>query len=132
MKSKRKIVSILLLIVAILCIVFAMCYINSPHKAVSNGIVKVELIDISGEIVNSKKIEFNDDDTLPSLLETNFSNVKIKDGMLLNIDNYVTPDDWSEFISIYVNGQMNQVGINEIKLANNEEITLEMTKYVTQ
>ena len=132
MLKNRKIITFILGIVAALGVVLSLYFMKFSKPSLQKGVVTVELKDISGDVISEKDLDFCKDDTLTSLLEDNYPNVKIKDGMLLDIDTLTTPDDWSQFICIYVDGEMSSVGISEIELVNKEEISLVMTKYVAQ
>ena len=64
-------------------------------------------------------IKFNEGDTLVKLLQDNYDNVTIENGMIMTFEDYVTPSDWSSYICIYVNDEMSMVGILEIQFENN-------------
>lgn len=81
----------------------------------SDGSIIVEIVKIDGNKANEKTIEFNSGDSLVSLLDNNFENVVVEDGMIMSIDVLTTPSDWSTFICIYVDNEMSQVGILDIQ-----------------
>jgi len=47
----------------------------------------------------------------------------------MSIEDYVTPSDWSTFIMIYVDGQMSEVGLKDIKYKDGTLITFQITSY---
>ena len=50
--------------------------------------------------------------------------------MLMEIENYKTPADWSTFISVYINGEMSMVGISDIVIADGMKISLIIIEYI--
>ena len=57
------------------------------------------------------------------LLEDNFDNVVIEDGFLYSIDKLTTPEDWSTFICLYVDGEMSEVGLLEVQFKDGTSIS---------
>ena len=49
--------------------------------------------------------------------------------MLMNIESLVTPADWSQFISIYINGEMAMEGIETLPYKDGDKLELRMTVY---
>ncbi len=117
--SKKIIVSIL----AIVVVIGAIFFLKKPSAAKFDGTVEIEIVDIKGKQINNKEIGYKEGDTLVTLVEDNFENVKIQDGFLYTIDALTTPDDWSTFIAIYVDDKMSEVGISEIELKDGEKIS---------
>ena len=76
-----------------------------------------------------KSIDFQKDEKCTEVIQNNFDNVLIENGMILNIESLETPEDWSEFICIYVNDEMSQVGIEDIVLEDGMKISFVMTEY---
>lgn len=126
--SRKLIVSI----IAIVVVVAAVFMLKKPSQpnvvATNNESVEIEIVDIDGKQINDKSIEIEDGDTLASLVEENFDNVKIEDGFLYTIDKLTTPEDWSTFIAIYVNDEMAEVGINDIQLKDGDKYSFVDTK----
>ena len=95
-----------------------------------DGSIDVEIINLEGNKINKKKIPFNNGDSLVSLLETNFDNVVIEDGMIMSIDALTTPEDWSTFICIYVDNEMSNVGILDIQYTDGTLISFVDTEVI--
>ena len=85
---------------------------------------------MDGTVVSERQIEFNVGDTLDQLLKENYENVVITDGMIMSIETFTTPSDWSTFISIYVNDEMSMVGLLDIKFEDGTKISFVNTEYV--
>ena len=66
---------------------------------------------------------------LVDLVSNNFSNVTFDNGMIMSIEDYVTPADWSTFLSIYVDGEMSMVGLNDIVFKDGTKISFIITEY---
>lgn len=94
-----------------------------------DGSINVEIIDLNNDIVKSQEISFKSGETLVELINLNFDNVIIVDGMITSIETLNTPSDWSSFICIYVNDEMSNVGINDIKFNDKDKISFVMTKF---
>ena len=130
MKDKKKLVTIILAVVAVLALIPAIIFATNQYQSKGDGTITVEIIDFDGEtIIKSKDIDFKKGDTLVELVEDNFTNVTYDNGMLMSIEDYVTPADWSSFISIYVDDEMSMVGINQIEFKDGTKISLIYTVF---
>ncbi|MBQ3253699.1 MAG: hypothetical protein IJA65_04000, partial [Acholeplasmatales bacterium] len=67
-----------------------------------DGKIEVEIVSLDGDVTYEKSIKYNDGDKLVDLVSDNFDNVVIEDGMIMAIEDYETPEDWSTFLSIYI------------------------------
>lgn len=130
MNIKKLLIMIVSTVVAIGVIVGAYFLIAKPFEAKYDGEITVEVLDLEGDTIKSKKIGFKEGDTLVALVEANFDNVLIENGMIMNIEDYVTPSDWSTFLSIYVDNEMSMVGILEIVFKDGTLITFRITEYI--
>lgn len=127
--NKNKILTILLSVIGVLALIILWVVSSQNFHANSDGVITVEFVDINKEIIKSEDISFNENDSLIELIEDNFNNVKFVDGMLMEIEDYVTPADWSTFISIYVDGEMSMVGMADIVFEDGTKISLIITQY---
>ena len=130
MNKKKLILSIGLSVLAVAII--ALCYvlIAKPFASKCDGVITVEYVSVEGEILKSKEIEFFEGDTMDVLLKENFNNVSFENGMIMTIEDYVTPSDWHTFISVYVNDEMSMVGLLEVQFEDGTKISLKITEYV--
>ena len=130
MNKKKLILSIGLSMLAVAII--ALCYIliAKPFSSKCDGVITVEYVSVEGEILKSKEIEFFEGDTMDVLLKENFNNVSFDNGMIMTIEDYVTPSDWHTFISVYVNDEMSMVGLLEVQFEDGTKISLKITEYV--
>lgn len=126
-KNLKKIV---LTIISLLVLVLGSLYLSNNFTSKTQGDVLIELIDIEGNITDSRQIDYQKGDTLVSLVESNYDNVLIENGMLLTIEDFETASDWSTFISIYVNNEMSMVGINDIEFDDDTKVSFVMTEFV--
>ena len=125
MKKKKVLWSIL--VVAILAIVLIVP--NMLSKSKKAGTIDVIVEDVNEEVIKQKSIDFQKDEKCSEVIQNNFDNVLIENGMILNIESLETPEDWSEFICIYVNDEISQVGIEDIVLEDGMKISFVMTEY---
>lgn len=131
MKDKKKLIlSIILSIVAVAVFIGAYLMINNNYESDKDGQITVVLVELDGTTAMEKTIDFKEGDTLQQLIEQNFNNVVIENGMIMSIETFTTPSDWSTFISIYVNDEMSMVGLAEIQFTNGTKISFIMTEFV--
>lgn len=126
----KKYKKIVLTIISLLVLVLVSLYLSNNFTSKTQGDVLIELIDIDGNINDSRQIDYQEGDTLVMLIENNYDNVVIQDGMLMRIEDFKTADDWSTFISIYVNDEMSMVGINDIEFDDNTKVSFVMTEFI--
>lgn len=128
--KKKTIATVVLSIVAAVGLGVASYFIYDSFTAKSDGSIMVEIIKLDGDKANEKEISFNNGDSLVALLEDNFDNVIIEDGMLMSIDVLTTPEDWSTFICIYVDNEMSNVGILDIRFTDGTLISFVDTEVI--
>ena len=130
MKSKKKLIlTIILSLVAVVIMVGVYLKMNDKYTSKSDGEIQVELVALDGSIIKEKTIEFNEGDTLEQLLKDNFCNVVFDNGMLMAIEDYTTPSDWSTYLCVYVDGEMSMVGLLEVQFTNGTKISLVITEF---
>lgn len=122
---KKKIIASIVAVIVILCGIFI---VYNPFAPKYDGSIDVKIVNLKGKTVNEKEIEFNDGDKLQTLLEDNFDHVEISDGFLSSIDELTTPEDYSTYICIYVDGEMSDVGLTQIKYKDGTEIEFRDTE----
>ena len=128
--KKKLIIKIVLSVVCVAVIMFIAIAARNAFVSKADGEIQVVYVDIEGNTISEKQIEFKEGDTLIKLLQDNFKNVTLNDGMIMTFEDYVTPSDWSSYICIYVNDEMSMVGILDIEFENNTKISLVITEYV--
>ena len=127
MKSFKKIV---LTIIALVVLVLGGMIFSKTFSSTSDGSITVELVELDGSLKSSKEIEFETGDQLLTLIEENYENVIVENGMLMSIDTFTTASDWSTFISIDVNGEASMVGLNDIEYEDGMIISFKMTEFI--
>ena len=127
MKIFKKIV---LTIIALVVLVLGGMVFSKTFSSTSDGSITVELVELDGSLKSSQEIEFKKGDQLLTLIEENYENVVIENGMLMSIDTFTTASDWSTFISIDVNGEASMVGLNEIEYEDGMTISFKMTEFI--
>ena len=131
MKDKKKLIQTIVLSVTALIVFVVVSVVVSRHfTSTSDGKLEVLLVDLDGKTTVEKEIDFKEGDTLQYLLEENFSNVVIENGMLMSIEDFTTAPDWSTFISIYVDNEMSMVGLLDIEFTDGTIISFVMTEYI--
>ena len=132
-RHMKKINIILTSVISFLCLAALIVVVvikNTEQKAKGEGTIIVELLDIDNSTIKSKEIIYYEGDTLTQLITDNFDSVVFDNGMLMEIEDYKTPADWSTFISVYVNDEMSMVGISDIVIADGMKISLIITEYI--
>lgn len=130
MKNRKNLIlTAILSFIGVIVFVIASVMVSSRFASQNSGQIQVELINLEGVTTLEKYIEFKQGDTLEFLLEENFDNVVIENGMLMSIEDFTTPSDWSTYISIYVDNKMSQVGLLEIEFMDGTLISFVMTEF---
>ena len=127
---KKTILKIILTVVAVGVLIGAIILVRQATIAKSEGTVVVEYVNVDGQVIKTKEIDYYEGDTLVKLVQENFDNVVIEGTMIMAIEDYTTPSDWSTFIGIKVNGEESMVGITDIPLENNMTVSLVITVFV--
>lgn len=130
MNKKKLILSSVLSVLALAVIIACYVLIAKPIAPKADWEIQIVLVDLDGTVLSDRQIEFNVCDTLDQLLKENYENVVIADGMIMSIETFTTPSDWSTFISIYVNDEMSMVGLLDIKFEDGIKISFINTEYV--
>ena len=130
MNKKKLILSSVLSVILLGILVLCVYLIKDKFKSDTDGEIQIVIIDLDKNIISDQKISFKNGDTLDKLLQDNYDNVVITDGMIMSIDNFTTASDWSYFISIYVNDEMSTVGLLDIEFTNGTKISFVLTEYV--
>lgn len=130
MNKKKLILTIVLSVIGVCLLVACGIILSKSFVSKTDGKVYVELVNLDGAIIKEEEIEFKKGDLLIDLIDSNFKNVKMENGMLMCIEDYITPSDWSTFISIYVDGEASMVGLADIEFENGTKISLIITEFI--
>ena len=130
MNKKKLILSSVLSVILLGVLVVCVYLIKDKFSSDTDGEIQIVLIDLENKVISDEMISFKTGDTLDKLLMENYDNVVITDGMLMSIESFTTANDWSYFISIYVNDEMSMVGLLDIEFTNQTKISFVMTEYV--
>jgi hypothetical protein len=129
--KKNLIIKIILSVIAVGIIALSVYLLKDSFKPDYDGVITVEVINLDNEVVKTKEITFKENDELTILIENNFNNVTYQNGMIMSIEDYNTPTDWSTFISIYVDDKMSEVGLSDIEFKDGTKISLIITEFIS-
>lgn len=129
--KKNLIIKIILSVIAVGIIALSVYFLKDSFKPDYDGVITVEVINLDNEVIKTKEITFKENDELSVLIENNFNNVTYQNGMIMSIENYNTPADWSTFISIYVDNEMSEVGLSDIEFKDGTKISLIITEFIS-
>ena len=127
---KKLVLKLILTVAAIAVLIAAIIIIRNATTAHSAGTIVVEYVGVDNQVIKSKEIDYYEGDTLVKLVQENFENVVIEGTMVMGIEDYTTPSDWSTFIGIRVNGEESMVGITEIQLQDGLVVSLVITEFI--
>lgn len=130
--NKKRIIQIIVSVVGVAILALCIVLLSGTFASKSDGEIEVAYINVENEVVKEVKIEFDEGDLLIDLLKENFDNVVFENGMLMAIEDFVTPSDWSLWIAIYVDGQMSNVGLKDIVFTDGTEIDLKITEFIME
>lgn len=125
MKGRRFFTIITFLVVALF---MTTCSI-ACEKADDEGSLKIAYVLLDGTKAKEVELKFTKEDTLKELVSKNFSNVTFDNGMIMSMEDYVTPKDYHTFLSIYVDNEMSLYGINDINLKNGMIVEFRITEF---
>ena len=129
MKDKKAtILKACLTVVGIIVLAVVLVFITSKFVSKDDGKITVEFI--NGDVKVEEVIGFEEGESIEDLLKENFDNVVFEDGMLMSIEDYVTPSDWSTFISVYVDDVMSEVGLLQVEFKDGTKISLIVTEFI--
>lgn len=131
MFKKNLIIKIILSVIALGVIILSVYLLKDSFKPTYDGTIIVEVVDLDGSIIKTKEIAFNKGDVLTNLISNNFDNVTYDNGMIMSIEDFNTPSDWSKFLSIYVNDEMSNVGLADIVFEDGTKISLKITEFIS-
>ena len=123
MKNKK----VLWAILAVIVIAAAWIIIAKPFTPKGDGSITVKVTDLDQKLIKEKKIVFNTGDKLVDLLKNNFDNVLFDNGMIMNIESLVTPADWAQYITIWINGEFAMEGLETLPYKDGDVLELRMT-----
>lgn len=129
MHDKKLIIKIILSVAALGLVFLSVYLLKDSFKPDYDGVITIEVVDVNGDTIMEKEINFNEGELLVDLISDNFENVTYDNGMIMSIENYTTPADWSTFISIYVDDEMSMVGLADIKFENETKISFIITEF---
>ena len=129
MLKKKLILNIALSVVAIAVVILCVFSLKDSFRPTFDGVITVEYVDVEGNVKKQKEITFVEGDSLTTLIEENFENVTFDNGMLMTIEDFITPPTWQYFIYVLVDGEASQVGISDIEFTDGTKITLMVTMY---
>ena len=95
-----------------------------------DGHVTISVQDQNNQVLAEKVIGFKAGQTVADLLEANFENVTIDNGMLMTIESLTTPADFHTYIAFYVNGEYAMEGIMTQPFADGDRIDFIDTVYI--
>lgn len=110
---KKRVLPIILTVVAILVICLTFYYMNKPAKSSDDGEITIILLDKEFNELSKKNIKFVKGDSLFGLLQKNYDIIE-ENGMILKIDNLEAYDTAKEFIKIYINCDASYKGVKLI------------------
>lgn len=131
MFKKNLIIKIILSVIALGVIILSVYLLKDSFKPTYDGTLTVEVVDLDNSIIKTKEIAFNEGDSLIDLISNNFDNVTYDNGMIMSIEDFNTPNDWSKFLSIYVNDEMSNVGLADIVFTDGTKISLKITEFIS-
>lgn len=133
MNKKKLILTVVSAVVAVAILIACFFIINNVIEAKGDGTISIEVVALDGSLMKEKDVVFHEGDTLQKLIEDNFDSVIFDDTgygpFIKGIEGYVTPDDWSSYISILVDGIYSEVGIGDIVFVDGTKITLKISSF---
>lgn len=128
--NKKTLIRIIISAVAVLVLGVCIYFVSTGFASKGDGTITVVYADLEGQTIKKEDIVFEEGDKLVDLIGKKFDNFVVTDGMVMSIEDFNTPSDWSQYLCIYVDGEMSMVGILDIVFTDGTVITLQITEYI--
>ena len=113
----------LLLVVSLLTLTSCV----TPYEVDYDGSITVEVVDLDGNIVKSKTIDFHDGDILRDLVALNFDNFVMEESQygayVIAIESIKQDNDSCVYIALYINKEYATSGLDTLKYNDGDTIT---------
>lgn len=123
-KSIFKVVSLFILLVISL-LTLTSCV--TPYEVEYDGSITVEVIDVDGNLIKSKNIQFVKGDILRDLVSKNFDNFVMEESTygayVLSIESISQDDDLHVYVALYINGQYATSGLDTLEYNDGDTIS---------
>ena len=123
-KSIFKVVSLFILLVISL-LTLTSCV--TPYEVEYDGSITVEVIDVDGNLIKSKNIQFVKGDILRDLVSKNFDNFVMEESMygayVLSIESISQDDNSHIYVALYINGQYATSGLDTLEYNDGDTIS---------
>ena len=133
-KMNNKIVKIVLALVAVAALAVGIIALTGGFGAKADGHITVSVKDLDGKVLAEKKIGYKTGDKLLDLVQSNFKNVTTKDSgygpFIMTIESLTTPEDFSKYISILINGEYSDKGISQMEFKDGDRIDFVEDQYI--
>lgn len=124
-KSISKIISMMLLLVVSL-LTLTSCTVD-PYQVSYDGALTIEVVDLDGNLVKSKEINFNEGDIFRDLVSNNFDNFVMEESQygayVLSIESISQDDDLHVYVALYINGEYATSGLDTLKYSDGDTIS---------
>ena len=97
-----------------------------------DGHITISVQDENGKVLAEKEVGFKAGQTVADLLQANFENVTIDNGMLMTLESLTTPADFHTYIAFYINGEYAMEGVMTQPFADGDKIEFINTVYIPQ
>ena len=97
-----------------------------------DGHITITVQDENGKVLAEKEVGFKAGQTVADLLQANFENVTIDNGMLMTLESLTTPADFHTYIAFYINGEYATEGVMTQPFADGDKIEFINTVYIPQ
>ena len=99
----------------------------TPYEVEYDGSITVEVIDVDGNLIKSKNIEFIQGDILRDLVSNNFDNFVMEESMygayVLSIESISQDDNSHIYVALYINGQYATSGLDTLEYNDGDTIS---------
>lgn len=128
----NKVVYIIASVVGVFVLALSLFLFTDVFESDSVGSIKIELVDLDGTVLDSKRVNYSDNATLEKILKDNFNNVYVdRNGMLQSIGKLNSKETSFSliYIAILVDGQYSDYGVWDIQFDKYKTITFKLMEY---
>lgn len=132
----KKATKIVLALLGVAVLALGIIWATGGFAAKADGHITVVVKDLGDKLLAEKKIGYKTGDKLTDLVKNNFKNVTYKEDqyglLIMTIESITTPEDWSTWIAILINGELAQVGISSLEFKDGDTISFVNTQLIPQ
>ena len=131
--NKKKIIGIIISAVLFIILTFLIIFATKQYSSKYDGTITIEVVELDGNIVKTKKIKFTANDKLRDLVNSNFDNFILEESeygaYVIGIESIKQDNDAHIYIALFYNGEYATSGLDTLKFEDGSIISFKALKW---